>query len=407
MTNELLLRSYTDKSQRGSEIESLLQAEASALTSGPMNPSTRLAVLIPAHHQERRLSDTLRQYRRQTLQGTGRFEIVVLINGPVGVNLETSPAYQQAANVQRELHATVAFKNYSEREQSIGKIRDDLALLALRRANLSQIDSSRLIVVTNDADLIQMKTNYLERVLKKFDDSPDLSAMSGPYKYSNEELALDHRLLAAQRLEDVMQMIIRRERGHFPLYGGNSAFRVNDFMEVGGHGRRKVGVNRDLRKKLQRSGKHIGFSWAMQVVTSGRRHQAALASNIPVMERHRTFGRKGDINSHYLKPSEAIILPEIGTKVTSPNFPQALNPEFQAEYDKLLGAAMFRNGLPYGTKISESIGSMPEEVAKSQEYMSRAAAILGIKLCFKGEKVYVKGIGKFRDTVIRRYSGHF
>ncbi len=366
----------------------------------PMSPNCRVVINIPVHFGEKNLEKTLLQYLNQTALEGGKeevgFEIVVLVNGPDGTDLKSTTAYKHAIAIQEkfpELKISVLKSTFQKSELKIGLIRKMLAGYTLKRASEApEVDLKSLILVTNDADLQKISEEYVTGLTHAFDRNPKLGAVAGFIDYPYEDFYQDQLFLTVQRFNDILETIVRYKDGNIILRGGNSAFRVQDYMEAGGHPRSRIrSENRPLYREIEKARGKEGIQFerhVAKITTSARRQIVAVAENVPIAERYENFGKPGDLAELYQAPVETLVIPESTHKITSPEFTGKLEAELQAVYKKFLN-------------LSPSMNS--EQV---QKLFHRAAFFAGFKLSFEGETLHVTDISTLRSQVIKKYN-HF
>jgi hypothetical protein len=236
----------------GNPMKRLRGIESAGMTRGFMDPQCRVAVNIPALFSERALGNTLDLYARQSALGRGTpFEIDVLINGPDGVDLENSDAMWDALTAQDRspVPINIFSANYVQGERQIGRIRRDLAALTIRRALTSgHADPGELVLVTNDADGRDATPEYIDTIATTFAKNPSLGGATGFIDLPREDFQNDHVLLAAHRTSQMFEMVYRAKHPHHPatMRGGNSAFRVRDYIRAGGHPNARISEHRHL-----------------------------------------------------------------------------------------------------------------------------------------------------------------
>ena len=170
-----------------------------------MSKNCRLVFNIASLHCEKGVSTTLLSFLDQRCKEKDpNFEIIILINGPEGVDIKNSIAYNDAIAVKNrysELKLTIAESTYTKDELTISRVRKDLGGLTLRRASKTEgVDIANLILVTQDADLININDEYVENVVEEFDKNPKLEALTGFIDHPYEDFYSDHLFLTVQKI---------------------------------------------------------------------------------------------------------------------------------------------------------------------------------------------------------------
>lgn len=381
------------------EQKKLSETESSSVDSGPMSPNCRLVFNIASLHSEKGLGKTLLTFldqRGRFKDKDDEFEIVVLVNGPEGTDVTNSIAYQEAMEIKRryhELKLTISYATYPKEQLTISRIRKDLAGLSLRRASKTEgVDIANLILVTQDADLYNINDQFVANVLDDFDANPKLQALTGFIDHPREDFYADHLFLTVQRFTDMLEVITRSKYNNFPLRGGNSAFRVKGYMEMGGHdSNRRLWEHMDLNRKLrQKDPESVKFAGRRaQITTSARRQIVAIDKGVLQNERYKTFGREGDLAEEYQKPNAEMQIPERSHKITSKDFASLLQKELQSIYSAKL-------------KIEEKTST--RENSRIEQLMKKTAVYIGISIHFESGSVIIDDISKLRDNIIKKFS---
>lgn len=385
---------FVQSKYSGNPLKRLRGIEAAGMTRGFMDPQCRVAVNIPALFSERALGNTLDLYARQSALGNGTpFEIDVLINGPDGVDLENSDAMWDALAAQESspVPINIYSANYMKGECQIGRIRRDLAVIAIRRALTSgHADPGELVLVTNDADGRDATPEYIDTIATTFANNPGLGGATGFIDLPREDFQNDHLLLAAHRTSQMFEMIYRAKHPHHPstMRGGNSAFRVRDYVRGGGHPNARISEHRYLYLSIVKT---PGLSVEIlprrlaTIVTDARRQLTTMATGEPVSASYRNFGKPGDVAEIYHAGPNTIIPAES---------PRADSPEFVAALTRELRAMVCKFFRLHETAPTETV----------QTWFRRAAHFAGITLDFDAENLpVVRNADVLRANILSRY----
>ncbi|MDE2026310.1 MAG: hypothetical protein KGJ07_07485, partial [Patescibacteria group bacterium] len=238
-------------------------------TFGPMSPTCKAVVTIPAKYSEQGVGRTLEQYAQQQTAGTN-FEVIILVNGPESVDLLSSQAYIDAKRVQErhpEFRLSIGRYNYEsfERQVKIGMIRRDLAAIALKRADQVKVDLANLIILTRDADPEYISPVSVAAVIKEFernDEHEQLAALGSFVDYTDASFARNHFLFAYKRFLDLLEIVDRHsdDTTYFQtLNDQNAAFRASDYIATGGHPPARVAESNRIVQRLVEAGKTVGY----------------------------------------------------------------------------------------------------------------------------------------------------
>ena len=126
------------------------------------------------------------------------------------------------------------------------------------------------VIVTADADTIYPK-DWLERIVKYFEEDERIVAVSGPTIPIREESVFMDRFFY---LLGNLSLIILHRLGVVWFRGSNSAYRREAFFKSGGYDPKlEAREDSDLSKKVAKFGKTI-FDWNIVAMTSMRRREA-------------------------------------------------------------------------------------------------------------------------------------
>jgi len=162
----------------------------------------RVSVVVPTFHEEAGIEAFLRQFDGQTLP-RHEFEVIVVDGG--------------SEDRTREIAAPLSDRVILQTSEGVGGARNDGVAVATAD-----------IVATTDADC-RVPEDWLERIARHFED-PHVVAVVGP------DGPLEDRL-KARFLFFLMRGLIRvfALAGVYTTGGGNSAFRKDAFLAVGGY----------------------------------------------------------------------------------------------------------------------------------------------------------------------------
>jgi hypothetical protein len=393
----------------------------------PMNPDCRVVIDIPCFYNEKNLGRTLRRYLNQTaLDREMPFEIVVLINAPLQEasreDILASPAYSDAQEFiaelnhlkastapadarYRHLNVTILTGRYAQNDRRIGLIRRDLAMLSMERINdCGHHDPENVLLATQDADLIDINPDYVTNVEKIFREDERIGGLTGFIDHPQADFQSNHLFLTLQRFDDMLESIKRYKLNSIILRGGNTLFRVRDYLKTSGHGPALKAENEQIKLKLQQadpdSVRYVGKTAG--IVTSGRRQIQAIMEDVPLDQRYSRFGIKGDLADSYNAPPDKYRIPEIVYSINTPGFRERLEKELQNKYEKYV----------HKNRGKDDSGSVPEQSneAQVQQWFKRTAFFIGLKISFHektGEgkicRLQVDDISKLKELIGEKY----
>ena len=197
----------------------------------------RVSVVVPTFHEEAGIEGFLRQFEDQTLPRS-EFEVIVVDGG--------------SADATREIAARHADRVILQTGEGVGGARNDG--VAVARAG---------VVATTDADC-RLPRDWLERIVHRFED-PGVVAVVGP----------DGPLEGGWKARSLFFLIrglirVAAMAGVYTTGGGNSAFRRDAFLAVGGYRALAHSDDVDLGLRIRAQGR-IVYDPALFVRFSVRR----------------------------------------------------------------------------------------------------------------------------------------
>ena len=283
-----IVNDFLDNQQYFSRIDRLRIQETEGLfvSNRPICKDVEEIVTIPAFYLEKNLFKTISLYLNQNDYETEKFALIILVNGPSEIDISSSKAYKDVLNAQNEFpELTIGFSRVVyELDKNgkiiFGRIRKDLSALALLEAANAGIDIRKLILVTNDADVLYIPPKYLLRIDEIFNsDKEGVSkpvALTMDYDHPMEDYKRNHYLFATRRFLDFLEIIERHSDNIF-MRRGNSAYRAIDYIEAGGFTDVRVFETVPLTKNLLKLGKKIVYNRDknLRILTSSRRISCA------------------------------------------------------------------------------------------------------------------------------------
>jgi hypothetical protein len=253
-----------------------------------MHPTTEIVVAMPvAGHQEGdNIYRTLSAYLDQSLDRE-RFELVLYVNHPVtdpsGRPTSAQQTLDEITRFQRDhpdFPVQVMYERLERSDATIGNIRKRLNDAIIKRSlDRTETPGQDLIVVSNDADTIQMSNIYLENFINKYRANPNVDAMLGQLDWDNDAFIRYPELHVATRLFLYHDIIERRAGGNIGSSGANFSMKMKNYAAVGGYASNsRVGEDVELGRALK-AARHggtreaVGYAGnaASRLETSARR----------------------------------------------------------------------------------------------------------------------------------------
>ena len=207
----------------------------------PISAETRAIICIPSFKEAANIYTTLEQYLHQ-VDGHGqpidpkKFEIVIFDNHPKSIQPDqTHEQVQKFTSEHPELSVIYLHKAYETR-QTIGRIRRDLSNFVLKRLENRDASAPDVLLLSNDADVLSIKANYISTAIQEFDTNPRLDAITGKTDFPKEAYTKFPSLFASERAWQFLDSIVHHKQKSVPqLKGANSAFRASTFAATGGY----------------------------------------------------------------------------------------------------------------------------------------------------------------------------
>lgn len=284
----------------------------------PMNEKCKAVVCIPTAYSEAPvIYHSLEQYIGQKESKNGpdlaseTFEINVFVNGPEDKKKEIDRTIGEIKRFQHdhpEINVRVFSKIYPEKT-TIGEIRKTVNDLAILRAQSRSRDAQPIALVSNDADMQSLDSDYLAQGLREFQENPGLEMIAGKVDYQESQYRKYPFLLAARRLWQFEDIVMRHRRyaDFLPKTLGNNSFiRGDAYARAGGY-RRDAWVAEDLRiagDVARSSGREAIAYKNISVTTDPRRDIAQIEKGQPLVHSYNEFGMRENIREPRSKPIE-------------------------------------------------------------------------------------------------------
>ena len=412
-----------------------------------MSNMCRITVCIPAFQEEGTIYRTLEAFLNQKDDlgmslNQNIFEIDIIVNRP-----ETMPKDNTVEEIKRfikeyknRLKVIFIEKVFKKDEACVGLARKYINDLALLRSLNRKHPEGSLILVSNDADTLEVSNKYIINIIKEFDNDsfvPYIDALAGKEDFPIEAYIRVPLLLVSTRLTQFSDTVWRHKqdtpidfRGA-KLIGRNSAVRATTYAIIEGYNPRRV-VREDLeigRKiiNLRRGGETIKYSTICKLTSDPRRPLNKLMESGIGVGQYEDFGsnmevRKRDWKELANKLSRSIDqlrIDEIEKEANS-YFSGIFYEYFWPEYDRDEGVMQARvnrsisdeerkkiTDNAYWRIIKSEKGKWCLE--KSKTVITRVLNWLGIRFEFVnsneaiGTKIKITDISRLKENLIRKF----
>jgi hypothetical protein len=279
----------------------------------PMDPNTQVVVTIPvaSHQESRNIKRTLENYVEQKdLQGNvlspSKFEIILFLNRPKGTRgARTKEKVAEFKKEHPEIKVHVIDRVFKEKP-TMGRLRKCLSDLAVKRAKDSGVTGGNLIIVSNDADAVDISEKYIASIANVLNDSRNksLDAVLGKIEWDPKVLKKYPVFYAANRFMQFLDTTIRHSPEAFRSVcssGANFAYTSEIYSAIGGYDPTDtMGEDRNLGLmiKLARAGGEksipidrypFGYLGRAKIVTSARRGLAKYLEGWSVVDQWGDF----------------------------------------------------------------------------------------------------------------------
>ncbi|HBD02051.1 MAG: hypothetical protein UX38_C0019G0002 [Microgenomates group bacterium GW2011_GWC1_46_16] len=231
----------------------------------PMHPDCRVAINIPAYHEERGIYHTLEEWSHQNENGIpidkNKYEINIIVNREE--TAKDDKTYDEVSRFKQEhpdIHVNLIKVVFPSGKGGVGparKVITDLTLLRSSRRGLNQKDP--LYIESEDADLLEIDAKAVSNLIKKFDSNPKLDALRGKQDLAPNILKEHDYLFFERRVERLTEYLLRDSRlrpeinpsadsrwNSVVLGGWNSAYTAEAYALIGGYQNVKIGEDVDL-----------------------------------------------------------------------------------------------------------------------------------------------------------------
>lgn len=231
LNEEYEVASYLSKldAQYRDEINALSLADTK-----PLSKSVREIITIIAYHEGSRIRHTLDTYVGQDLDPS-QFEIILLDNHPSHQDRDSTNA--EIERFQKDnptLSVVYAHKAWQQNEfATVGNARKYVFDIALVRMHARGKSTHETILISNDADTVDLDKNYLSAIKNEFQKNSTVDALVTPTVVPLSTI-LKPNIYAALSLWDAIDDVVAKREPH-NLIGRSSAFSASIFAAVGGY----------------------------------------------------------------------------------------------------------------------------------------------------------------------------
>ncbi|MHA1264947.1 MAG: glycosyltransferase [Candidatus Helarchaeota archaeon] len=199
----------------------------------------KISVVVPTYNEEKGIEKFLKQFQYQSLP-RNQFEIII-VDG-------------NSTDRTREIAQKYADKVFIQQSKGVGGARNDGVAAA-----------SAEIIATTDADTL-VSRQWLEQIVRHFEKDKDLIFLFG----SNYPMTDNKTIRFFAKLKALINLIFARLHIAYLAEGPNSAFRKNEFLEVGGYADLPVMDDTEITSRMRKKGK-IKYDYSLFVYASTRR----------------------------------------------------------------------------------------------------------------------------------------
>lgn len=256
---------YLDK-QELSFMEELKAFESQI---GPMNEKCRVAINIPARFEEKNLANLLDQYVQQVDESGNPldkdlFEINIIVNRKEGEKADKSvKIVEEWKKKNPGFHINCIDIVFPEEKANVGTARKYITDLSLLRSKNRRAASGPLYIETEDADLFGVDKRTVNKLIKGFDQKPELDVLRGVQDRQPEIMQKNDLLFFERRLGDMAETFMRKQayrpenmKGSSFVWnrvisgGWNTAFTAESYSQIGGYVPDVIGEDMKIGQKI-------------------------------------------------------------------------------------------------------------------------------------------------------------
>lgn len=236
----------------------------------PMEATCRVAVTIPAYHEQAGIYHTLEEWANQTnTDGTpldkNLYEIDIIVNREADKEPDgTLSEIQRFMREHPDVRVNVIDVVFQTGSGGVGAARKLLADIVLQRSiNRGATQTGALYIESEDADLLEIDQKSIFRLIKQFDEHPIYDALRGKQDLAPLILKNHDYLFFERRVERVTELLLRNpklrpevnpsadSRWNTIVTGGwNTAFTAEAYALIGGYQPVRIGEDVDIGSRI-------------------------------------------------------------------------------------------------------------------------------------------------------------
>src|SRR3989344_2073642 len=239
-----------------------------------MKPEIETVITVPAYQEGDNIEKTIRNYAK--LKNRNSFELVILENHPKNKARDnTKEVVDRMKSEFPDMNIILLYNAFDEKP-AIGRVRKYLVDAILLRKQQAGISKS-IAIVSNDADLEDIRPDYADNIRETFRKNKNLDAIGGKWDYPEKAFEQFPLLRASQRLWHYFDMVFRYVYLKSPdLIGRNSAFRSGVYAAIGGYNENaKVAEDLEIgwliKKARKYNAERISFINSASLISNPRR----------------------------------------------------------------------------------------------------------------------------------------
>ena len=236
----------------------------------PMDANCRVAVNIPAYHEEKNIYHTLEEYTQQV--GSDKspldpstYEINVIVNREAsGSDDNTAAEIERFKTAHPQYRVNLLNVVFPDGQGGVGAARKVVTDLTLKRSLNRTSQTKPLFIETEDADLIRVDKKTVTNILEKMDNNPQIDAVRGVQDRAPEILMQNDHFFLRRRAFDFIESLIRQKKyrvgGKSPqnftwnrvVTGGwNTAYSAEVYAKIDGYDpKMKMGEDMYIGQKI-------------------------------------------------------------------------------------------------------------------------------------------------------------
>jgi hypothetical protein len=344
-----------------------------------MDKNIEAVITVPAYLEGDILEKTLRNYAK--LDNREKFEICILENHPKNKKRDNTESIIKRIQAEiPDLKIVHLYKVFDEKP-AIGMVRKclvDSVLLRKQQAGITR----PIAIISNDADLEDINSNYVNSITDSFEQNPKLDALAAKWDFPRDTFKQMPLLHASQRLWQYLDIAMRNYYLKSPdLVGRNSIFNSGIYAAVGGYNETSqlaedLEIGWLIKEARHYNSERISYNNKAWLISNPRRAVVKMLSDSRLVQQYGDFHVNEEVRN---APLEKLLENKIDFDK------QAFVKEVQAIYN-------------HYSKMTISKGGFMEDQYLEKSF-TRAMRFMGIKFHFENDLVSIQDMSALEKSL--------